>query len=47
MAMDFAINESQQAIVENMDRLCARFDDTYWSSSATLVIGGSHPSVIY
>ena len=28
--MDFAINESQQAIVENMDRLCARFDDAYW-----------------
>ena len=28
--MDFSTTESQRAIIENMDRLCARFDDAYW-----------------
>src|SRR5215470_18092492 len=29
-AMDFALSASQQAIVENVERLCAAFDLDYW-----------------
>ena len=28
--MDFTTSESQRSIIENIDRLCARFDDAYW-----------------
>ncbi|MFV0259028.1 MAG: acyl-CoA dehydrogenase family protein [Acidimicrobiales bacterium] len=29
--MDFALDDDHQAIIEAVDRVCARFDDTYWS----------------
>ncbi len=29
--MDFALSEAQAALVEGVERLCARFDDAYWS----------------
>ena len=28
--MDFALTEPQQQIRDNILRVCARFDDTYW-----------------
>ena len=28
--MEFSLTDEQAAIVENVDRLCARFDDAYW-----------------
>lgn len=29
--MDFAVEDDHQAIIEGVDRVCAAFDDTYWS----------------
>ncbi len=33
--MDFTPNEDHDAIVEGVDRVCAAFDDTYWSAFDT------------
>ena len=30
--MDFTPNEDHDAIVEAVDRVCAQFDDSYWSA---------------
>ncbi len=33
--MDFGVDEEHEAIVEAVDRLCAAFDDSYWSGCDT------------
>ncbi len=33
--MDFAPNPDHEAIIEGVDRVCAQFDDTYWSERDT------------
>ena len=32
LPMDFSPNEDHLAIIEGVDRVCADFDDHYWSS---------------
>ena len=33
--MDFSPNSDQLAIAEGVDRVCSKFDDTYWSNCDT------------